>query len=81
MLAYAEFTNRSNPIKLPTTRVWLSMIVYNESGDPTMITSSKKHWADASGVYMVGAFTAFVSMTDGLPTGIHWEEGMINYSF
>jgi hypothetical protein len=41
----------------------------------TFAVTSKKHYTDPRAVYVVGAYTVFLTMKDGLPTAIEWEEG------
>lgn len=41
----------------------------------TFVSTTKKHYTDPRGLYIVGAYTVFLTMNQGLPTNIEWEEG------
>jgi len=54
----AIWLNTTNANILPTTKVWIEVSAYNETtGEQYYLKSTKKHWADPTGSYIVGSYT------------------------
>lgn len=54
---------------------WLNPATNLTEANNTFVSTTKKHYTDPRGAYVVGAYTVFITLTNGIPTAIEWEEG------